>query len=230
MQLQPYLKKGNPDSCPSCTCFFCTTAKMKPEITKSLFIFSLLNVGNAFSFSQPTGICSFNADSYTGGWYEIATSDYVSMTTEAGCKCSAAYYTTNPNDTNVLDVTNSCIRNGRFWSVTGQVHSAPAGQPQGNLHVSLDGYPTRTNGTNYHILKLYGGTEEPQQAVVGGSDENHWWLLSRNPNWNDTIWYNVVHVLEASEYNITGFRVPEQTCQFLGSHGRNLIPPPSVRK
>lgn len=193
-------------------------------------------ISSVVAFTAPNGVCKFNADSFTGGWYEIASSAYVGETVEKDCICPAAYYTTNEKNSSVLDLTNSCIRNGNFYSVSGKINPAPPGEPQGNLRVVLDSYNPNTNTTNnntapnYMILKEYARqnqTNTPQYVLVGGDNENYWWLLSRSPNWDDYIWYNVNYLLQAHEYNVTGFRVPEQTCQFLGGHGKNNLIPPS---
>lgn len=199
-------------------------------------------VSSTLAFSPPDGLCKFDTNSYTGGWYEIASSAYVGQTTEAGCICPVTYYTTNVTDPTVLDLTNSCIRNGMPYAVSGNVHPAPPGEPQGNLHVSLN-YGSNMNSDmtpNYIVLKEYYGSNSqngtiqtqgttPQFVLVGGNRENYWWLLSRSPNWDDYIWYNANYVLQGYEYNVTGYRVPEQTCQFLGGHGKNnLIPPPQA--
>lgn len=182
------------------------------------------------SFSVPDGVCDFDIYPYTGGWYELATSATVSNTIEKDCICPVAYYTTNATDSSVIDVTNSCIRNGTFWSVTGNAYQSSTDESKGNLRVSIPGSPSANEtSANYIILKQWFTSDEnetaPQYTLVGGSDENHWWFIGRSPNWNKRIWRNARHVLKANEYNVTDFHKPEQSCHFLGRHGANLIPP-----
>ena len=195
-------------------------------------------VSPTLAFTPPNGLCKFDSNSYTGGWYEIASSAYVGETLEAGCICPVAYYTTNETSGSILDLTNSCIRNGSNYVVSGQIHAAPQGEPQGNLVVTLNSMPNVSDdkNPNYIVLKLYYGQTQGTQgtlqlALIGGDTENYWWLLSRSPNWDDYVWYNANYLLQANYYNVTGFRVPEQTCQFLGGHGENnLNPPPSTAR
>jgi lipocalin len=203
----------------------------------------LFNVFSVFAFVPPDGLCTFDLNSYTGGWYELASSAYIGETLESGCICPVAYYTTNDTSASPsLDVTNSCIRNGNYYSVSGKIHSASAGEPQGNLLVTLNSTVTNSNNSkngnesnksNYIVLKLYYAQNKqnndtpiaPQYALVGGDIENYWWLLGRTPNWNDTIWNNANYVLQGNDYNVTAYRMPKQTCRFLGEHGPNILPP-----
>lgn len=196
-----------------------------------MFIILLfLAIQNVFAFIDlPDGVCSFNANRYTGGWYELATSAHVADTMEKDCNCPVAYYTTNTTNSNVIDLTNSCIRNGSFYSVHGNLYPAQKGTPGGNLEVVLAGNGTATGNVNYIVLKQYFTNLEsmaPQYAIVGGNDENTWWWISRSPNWNDAVWNNVYYVLLANGYNVTDLHVPIQTCIFTGGHGENLLPNP----
>lgn len=198
----------------------------------------VLLLSHVTAFTIPDGVCSFDVNAFTGGWYELASSYLVGTTIEAGCSCPVAYYTTNVTNANVLDITNSCIRNGRYYSVQGNAFPAPQGRPGGNLRVELSGSQSNDTLPNYIILKQWftppsngSSTDQtlnnaPQFALVGGSNQNMWWFISRTPNFDTDIWYNANYVLQGNEYNITGFTVPSQTCQFLGGHGPNLIPPP----
>jgi lipocalin len=205
-----------------------------------------LHVANAFDV--PDGVCKLSLATYTGGWYELAASNYVRSVLENDCLCPSAYYTLNAGNDSLLDLTNSCIRDGEFWSVTGQVYPL-SDQPEGNLRVEIDQRQNGQNGQNgqdghpchgqddngnqdneaeipnYIVLKLYYENDDPQFSLVGGHDENYWWLLGRSPEWNQSIWDNAIHVLQANQYNITDHGVPEHSCLFLGRHGaNNLIP------
>lgn len=193
------------------------------------------------AFVPPSGLCSFDLPSYTGGWYELNTADYVRNTIETDCDCPVAYYTLNSTNSSVLDVTNSCIRNGVFTSISGSA-SPVAGFPPSNLHVDITStsedrsfranVPTSTDGAtspNYIVVQQWSSDDTslaPQYALVGGQTENLWWFLGRSPNTNVTIWNYAAHLLQGYGYNVTNYAISSQDCQFLGGHGRNLIPPP----
>ena len=203
------------------------------RLTKEIFglglVLALVEKGKCQSFDVPSGICHFSLSSYTGGWYELATSHNVSQTIEVGCICSSVYYTTNTTDSSVLDLTNSCIRWGNYYSVSGNAYSNLY-DTDGSLFVNFTTWPFQnkkqdTQVPNYIILKTY---DDLGYALVGGNNENYWWLLSRSPNWNETVWNNARYVLLSNGYSVGNYSHTEQSCQFLGGHNdQNLIPPGS---
>lgn len=187
-------------------------------------------------FTPPEGVCQFSLSRYTGGWYELATSANVSATLERDCMCSVAYYTLNATDDNVLDATNSCIKkgDGSFYSVTGNVFSSSLGKPPGELHAVIDqtipdnatAYDYQDQPSNYIVVKLWKDRFlDVRYSLVGGNSTNMWWLLSRDPNWNEIVWNSAQHLLQGYGYNITNWTRTAQPCVFLGEHGNNLIPP-----
>ena len=194
-----------------------------------LFVF----VCKVASFTPPDGVCQFNLPTYTGGWYQLATSANIINTTQMDCICSTAYYTLNSTNANVLDLTNSCINstNEQFTSVTGNVYPANEGEPSGNLHVIITGQPSLPSApSNYIIMRFWKDDGEDgnlRYALIGGNDENSWWLLSRSPNWNQTVWNQAQNMLRSYDYNTTDYQQTDQSCIFLGTHGRNLLPPGS---
>jgi lipocalin len=184
-------------------------------------------------FGQPEGVCHLDLAGYTGGWYELATSDFVASTLELDCICSSSYYTLTSADENILDVTNSCIHrsNDSFYSVTGNVFPAHFDEPQGNLRAIINerNYNVTNVNTmeaNYIVMKLWKtDSKDVRYSLIGSNSTNEWWLISRSPNWNETVWRTAAHLLQAYDYNLTDWQRTEQTCQFLGKHGNNLIPP-----
>src|SRR5436190_11686432 len=78
----------------------------------------------AFAFKTPNGVCDFDADRFTGGWFELASSWNVANTIERGCECPVAVYTTNKVNMTQMDVTNSCLRYGQYWKMQG--YTTPA--------------------------------------------------------------------------------------------------------
>lgn len=205
------------------------SAKVFLKMLKSILPYIAFIASCNAAFFTPEGLCTFDVNTFTGGWFEIASSNNVSITIEAGCKCPVSYYTTVGDSKNV-SLTNSCIRNDQFWSVNGTLAAPNGGKPQGGLFATI-GNANATSTPNYIVLKQWftekGTPTAPQYALVGGSDENWWWLIGRSPLWNMDVWYNAVYVLQAHEYNITGYASADQSCQFIGGHGRNLIPSPS---
>jgi len=208
---------------------------IKYHNTTMLFNAILIATIASFVAAQSTdGVCTLSLPRYSGGWYELATSDFVANTLERDCICSAAYYTLNSTNSDNLDVTNSCIRksDGSYYSVTGHAYPSDKGQPQGNLRVVID-QPSppitsegKENSANYIAMRLWSDdSEDDRYSLVGSNYTNAWWLLSRSPNWNGTIWNSALHLLEAYDYNVTNWRKTEQTCLFLGTHGNNLLPP-----
>ncbi len=206
--------------------FFDSKFPLKMKVITALFtVLPIVKIVSAFEI--PEGLCTVSLNKITGGWFELASSDYIGSTLEAGCKCPVAYYSTNKTNPDNIDVSNSCIRYGNFWKVQGYAAPAKSGS-KGNLHVTITtpySFPSNENSSNYNILKIWKDEyEDYTHALVGGDTENFWWLLGRSPWNNETVLQNSFHVLLSYGYNTTAYRTPEQDCVFLGGHdGVNLV-------
>jgi lipocalin len=195
-------------------------------LAKSLSVFFLSTlIGAVRSDGIPIGECDFDLAAYTGGWYEIATSSNVANTIENGCDCPVAYYTLNSTFSGNIDVTNSCIKDGSFWTMQGW--GKPATNPRaskGNLNVFFSNSQTGSrvmdayNG-NYAVVKTWRDEyNDYTYALVGGSKNTSWWFLSRSPWNNGTVFDDAMTVLDYYGYNTTDYRMAVQDCVFTGGH------------
>lgn len=190
------------------------------KLIENLFALAFAIGSAKAAFEKPEGVCNISYPKYTGGWFELASSDFVSKTLERGCDCSTAYYTLNTTNSENIDVSNTCLRYGQFWRVSG--YSLPVeGETEGSRHVVLNsGFPdTNLNVSNYNIIKIWSDEyDDYTHALVGGDTENLWWLIGRSPNKNETILQNSFHVLLSHGYNITEYHEQNQYCKFIGGH------------
>lgn len=124
-------------------------------------------------------IYQFDPTKYQGLWYEIAR---LPVYYQNGCTNSTANYTLN-ND-NTIGVTNQCQVNNNIIQVKG-VAKPKANQP-GRFDVYFENNP---EAGEYNIIYL---DPNYQYALVGTSDRNSLWILSRNANINDHTFQDLV--------------------------------------
>lgn len=130
----------------------------------------------------PIGVQKLDLAKYIGTWYEIITTPWVHDTIEYGCSCAQAYYSKHENAQGTIDVINTCQRH----NIPSQVRGKAERISEAQFKVSFKGIPSiNTTDPNYIILKLWEDGGNYKIALVGSNTRRAWWLLARDPNFND---------------------------------------------
>lgn len=181
------------------------------------------------AFPSPyAGVDSLDLPKYSGGWYEILTTRRVNNTIERGCECPQTYYSLslNSSDPKSFDITNACIRFGRYWQVTG--HASPVSEQQYpsqyNVQLNNTAYSNYNDNSsnsenyNYVILKFWrSDSGDYEHALVGGNRSNMFWLISRNPTIDDRgIVDDAIETAKCNGYNTNSIVYRDQSkCAFI---------------
>jgi lipocalin len=146
-----------------------------PRFASAMLILSLAVFSGCRSARQPvnlTPIDKVDLTRYLGQWYEIARFDHWF---ERGMTHTKAIYAMR--DDGDIQVVNSGLKGGKIKTSTGR---AKATDRQGLLRVSFF-WPFYGD---YRILWL---DDDYQYALVGGSDSDYLWILSRTSVINPTM-------------------------------------------
>ena len=129
---------------------------------------------------------SVDLNRYVGRWYEIAKFDHIF---ERGLDFAMANYTLREDGK--IDVLNTGVKDGRAKDAKG---IAKTTNISGLLKVSFFG----PFYSDYRILML---DANYQYALVGGSNENYLWILSRTPQLDDATRSLILAEAEKRGYN-----------------------------
>ena len=129
---------------------------------------------------------SVDLNRYVGRWYEIAKFDHIF---ERGLDFAMANYTLREDGK--IDVLNTGVKDGRAKDAKG---IAKTTNISGLLKVSFFG----PFYSDYRILML---DTNYQYALVGGSNENYLWILSRTPQLDDATRSLILAEAERRGYN-----------------------------
>jgi apolipoprotein D and lipocalin family protein len=134
-------------------------------------------------------VTSLDLNRYLGTWYEVAR---YPVFFQRGCTRSKAIYSQTRPDR--INVTNTCIRNGKLSSITGDATiKAP-----GKLRVSFSKFiPFRADYWVLYVDKSY------TTAVVGGPGRSTGWILSRTPNRSRESLGAALRALERNGYDVS---------------------------
>jgi lipocalin len=129
---------------------------------------------------------SVDINRYLGYWYEIARFDHPF---ERNLEYVMAHYTLRPDGN--IDVLNTGIKNGRAEDAKGiaKTTSVP-----GLLRVSFFG----PFFSDYRVLML---DADYQYALVGGSNDNYLWILSRTPKLDEATKAAILSEADSRGYN-----------------------------
>jgi lipocalin len=129
---------------------------------------------------------SVDLNRYVGRWYEIAKFDHIF---ERGLDFAMANYTLREDGK--IDVLNTGVKDGRAKDAKG---IAKTTNISGLLKVSFFG----PFYSDYRILML---DTNYQYALVGGSNENYLWILSRTPQLDDATRSLILAEADRRGYN-----------------------------
>ena len=129
---------------------------------------------------------SVDLNRYVGRWYESAKFDHIF---ERGLDFAMANYTLREDGK--IDVLNTGVKDGRAKDAKG---IAKTTNISGLLKVSFFG----PFYSDYRILML---DTNYQYALVGGSNENYLWILSRTPQLDDATRSLILAEAERRGYN-----------------------------
>lgn len=127
-----------------------------------------------------------NLNRYLGRWYEIARFDH---RFERGLTHCTALYTLNDDGT--ILVTNSGMKKGRLKTSQGIAKTTDS---TGLLRVSF----FRPFYSDYRILLL---APDYTYALIGGSNDNYLWILSRAPQLPDATRDNILREAQRRGYD-----------------------------
>jgi apolipoprotein D and lipocalin family protein len=139
--------------------------------------------------AEVRAVPSLDLNRYLGTWYEVAR---YPVFFQRGCTRSKAIYAQTRPDR--ISVTNTCIRNGKLSSITGDATiKAP-----GKLKVSFSKFiPLRADYWVLYVDKSY------TTAVVGGPGRRTGWILSRKPNRSRESLGAALRALEWNGYDVS---------------------------
>ena len=139
----------------------------------------LLNAQEGYYDNSP--VSEFDLVKYLGTWYEIARFDH---SFERGMENVTAEYTLR--DDGKVDVLNSGWKNGKFKTAEGKAKQPDPLADPAHLMVSFFLFFY----SDYNILML---DDNYQVSLVGSSDPDYLWILSRTPFIeNDNVLNSVV--------------------------------------
>jgi apolipoprotein D and lipocalin family protein len=139
--------------------------------------------------AEVRAVPSLDLSRYLGSWYEVAR---YPVFFQRGCTRSKATYSQTRPDR--INVTNTCIRDGKLSSITGDATiKAP-----GKLRVSFSKFiPFRADYWVLYVDKSY------TTAVVGGPGRSTGWILSRKPNRSRESLGAALKALERNRYDVS---------------------------
>ena len=146
---------------------------------------------------------SLDLSQYMGIWYEIGATLVPRQFMEKGCSCNYANYTLVGD---LVDVQNSCIRNGSPSIARGTASQLNKSRP-GDLTVSFPGRPV--SGPNYIVVNQWSNNS---LTLVGDPCQAYFWLLSRDREISTGIVAEALDYAKTMGYNpeILGFQLTKQ--------------------
>lgn len=134
-----------------------------------------------------TPVASLDLNRYLGRWYEIARFDH---RFERGQEYCTADYTLNADGT--IRVINTGLKDDKWKTSEGKARTTDT---PGLLEVSFFG----PFYSDYRVLMI---DEKYQYALVGGSNDEFLWLLSRDPDPDEATCRTLVHEAHRRGYDI----------------------------
>lgn len=166
-------------------CKLCAICILLLVALMAVIVFTFYACGTSTTVDN-TPVKSLNLNKFLGEWYEIARLDH---SFERGMDyCTATYEL--KNDGTIL-VTNKGKKDGK-WKIStgkGKVTEVP-----GLLRVSFFG----PFYSDYRILML---ASDYSYALVGGSDDDYLWILSRTPKLKEDVRRRLVDEAQKRGYN-----------------------------
>lgn len=155
---------------------------------------SQAKAANAPKELDRTTVDSLDLDRYLGTWYEIARKPHFF---EKGMSYVTATYTLQPDGS--IEVVNKGIKNGKPKTSRGKAKTTD--QP-GRLKVTFFLFPAE-----YNVLEV---GPEYEYAVVGGSNGNYLWILSRTPALDDALLEAIYGRLAERGYDLSNVTMVPQ--------------------
>ena len=139
-----------------------------------------------------TVVKELNIERYLGKWYEIARYDHRFERGLVGVTASYSF-----RDDGKIKVVNTGFKetiNGQKSEAIGKAKIPDPNVPS-KLKVSFFWFFYG----DYFVLEL---DENYQWAVIGSSTDNYLWILSRTPQMDETVYYELLNKLTTRGYNI----------------------------
>lgn len=146
--------------------------------------------------SVPIGsVALFDAEKYTGVWYEIAS---YPTPFQSGCTNTTATY--SKRDDGEIDVVNRCDTEKGPRSIAGTAKVVGPGR----LEVRLSGVPV---SADYWVLWV---DQDYRTAVVGNPAGRSGWILNREPTISQDRLVSARRVLAFNGYDLSQLRMTSQ--------------------
>lgn len=136
---------------------------------------------------------------YSGKWYEIASKP---MIFQRGCLGTTAEYTAHPDGS--IKVENTCRKaDGSIARAVGRAKVVP-GSGNAKLKVNFFG----PFWGDYWVLAL--DEKDYRHALIGGSDRQYLWILSRTPTMDPVVFENLTAIARARGYDLSDLTMTVQ--------------------
>ena len=176
------------------------------------FVFTLAGLTHATFPSAYAGEGCLDVPKYTGGWYQIATTKYVSDTMEYGCTCPQLYYKLNETNSDNVDGTYACLQSGNTVKYNVQLRRPNPKQYPSQFQLYMPAtMPDWPSNVNYVVLKTWRDENGNLSYVLIGLDNpNAFWLIARSPRMDNGIIQNAIQTAYSQGYNTTSLHVDDQ--------------------
>ena len=140
-------------------------------------------------------LMDFDLRRYLGKWYEIAR-----IENEFSPKMDKVVAQYNLNDNGSIQVINSGYVDGNFRQIVGHAITT---ENKNILKVSF--FPG--SYSDYRVLVI---GKNYDYALVGGDKDTYLWILSRTPDLDEDIIYDLIRIAKEKGYRVDKIRMTEQ--------------------
>lgn len=173
--------------------------KMIASVIMMVGGFSLLTLTLCSSLSPQdkldnSTVGKVDLDRYSGVWYEIARKPHFF---EKGMTNVKTTYTLRPDGK--IDVRNEGLKNGKTKVTKGKARTTDV---PGQLKVTFFVFPAE-----YNIMEL---APDYSYAVIGGSNDNYLWILSRTPTMDAELLEGIYTRLRQRGYDLEDLIMVQQ--------------------
>ncbi len=152
--------------------------------------------------NPPRTVEKVNIEKYAGTWYEIAS---FPAPFQKGCACTTAEYI--PTGNGYLKVVNKCRKGSENENIDKATGKAFVVEGTGNSKLKVQFFwPFRAD---YWILAL---ADDYSYAAVGSPDREYLWLLSRQPQMENTTRAKLEAQLKEKGFDVSRLEKTPQNC------------------
>jgi apolipoprotein D and lipocalin family protein len=158
------------------------------QLLTLLFICSLIHLNAQNTMIDNSTVQHFDLNRYLGTWYEIARYDH---SFERGLDDVTATYSMRSD--RKIKVLNQGYKNGELSTANGKAKIPNLDTPS-KLKVAFFLFFY----ADYYVMEL---DDEYQWAVIGSSSSQYLWILSRTPQFDESIYKDLIQRITERGYN-----------------------------